>query len=55
MGGHRDNPAGVKSSQPCAPRKANLVVYLVGGVLDRNPKLPEQLGPHKVTPSGAVR
>jgi hypothetical protein len=29
-------------------RKANLVVYLVGGVQDRYPKLLEQLGPHKV-------
>lgn len=31
-----------------SPRKANLVVYLVGGVQDRCPKLLEQLGPHKV-------
>jgi hypothetical protein len=31
-----------------SPRKANLVVYLVGGVQDRYPKLLEQLGPHKV-------
>lgn len=30
-----------------SPRKANLVVYLVGGVEDRYPKLLEQLGPHK--------
>jgi hypothetical protein len=28
-------------------RKANLVLYLVGGVKDRYPKLLEQLGPHK--------
>jgi hypothetical protein len=31
-----------------APRKASLVVYLVGGVQDRYPRLLEQLGPHKV-------
>jgi hypothetical protein len=31
-----------------SPRKPNLVVYLVGGVEDRYPKLLEQLGPHKV-------
>ena len=31
-----------------SPRKANLVVYLVGGVQDRYPKLLQQLGPHKV-------
>jgi hypothetical protein len=31
-----------------SPRKANLVLYLVGGVHDRHPKLLEQLGPHKV-------
>jgi hypothetical protein len=30
-----------------APRKANLVLYLVGGVEERYPKLLEQLGPHK--------
>jgi hypothetical protein len=30
-----------------SPRKANLVVYLVGGFEDRYPKLLEQLGPHK--------
>jgi hypothetical protein len=30
------------------PRKANLVVYLVGGAPDRYPKLLEQLGPHKL-------
>jgi hypothetical protein len=30
-----------------SPRKANLVVYLVGGYEDRYPKLLEQLGPHK--------
>jgi hypothetical protein len=29
-----------------APRKANLVVYLVGGFEDRYPKLLERLGPH---------
>jgi len=29
-----------------SPRKANLVVYLVGGFEDRYPKLLEQLGPH---------
>jgi hypothetical protein len=28
-------------------RKANLVLYLVGGFKDRYPKLLEQLGPHK--------
>lgn len=31
-----------------SPRKANLVVYLVGGVQDRYPQLLERLGPHKV-------
>jgi hypothetical protein len=31
-----------------SPRKANLVLYLVGGVEERYPKLLEQLGPHKV-------
>jgi hypothetical protein len=31
-----------------APRKGNLVVYLVGGVQERYPALLEQLGPHKV-------
>jgi Domain of unknown function (DU1801) len=31
-----------------SPRKANLVVYLAGGVQDRDPKLLEQLGPHKL-------
>jgi Domain of unknown function (DU1801) len=31
-----------------SPRKANLVVYLVGGVQERYPKLLEQLGPHRV-------
>ena len=31
-----------------SPRKANLVVYLVGGFQDRYPKLLEQLGPHKL-------
>jgi Domain of unknown function (DU1801) len=31
-----------------SPRKANLVVYLVGGVQDRYPKLLKQLGRHKV-------
>jgi hypothetical protein len=30
-----------------SPRKANLVVYLVGGYEQRYPKLLEQLGPHK--------
>ena len=30
-----------------SPRKANLVVYLVGGFEDRYTKLLEQLGPHK--------
>jgi hypothetical protein len=30
-----------------APRKANLVLYLVGGLEDRYPKLLERLGPHK--------
>jgi hypothetical protein len=30
-----------------SPRKANLVVYLVGGFEDRYPRLLEQLGPHK--------
>jgi hypothetical protein len=31
-----------------SPRKANLVVYLVGGYQDRYPQLLEQLGPHKL-------
>ena len=31
-----------------SPRKANLVLYLVGGVQDRYPNLLEQLGPHKL-------
>ena len=31
-----------------SPRKANLVVYLVGGVQDRYPRLLEQLGPHRL-------
>jgi hypothetical protein len=31
-----------------SPRKANLVLYLVGGVTDRYPKLLERLGPHRV-------
>jgi Domain of unknown function (DU1801) len=30
-----------------SPRKANLVLYLVGGVADRYPQLLERLGPHK--------
>ena len=30
-----------------SPRKANLVLYLVGGLEDRYPKLLERLGPHK--------
>jgi hypothetical protein len=30
-----------------SPRKANLVLYLVGGVADRDPKLLERLGPHR--------
>jgi Domain of unknown function (DU1801) len=30
-----------------SPRKANLVLYLVGGVADRYPRLLERLGPHK--------
>ena len=31
-----------------SPRKASLVVYLVGGIEARYPKLLEQLGPHKL-------
>jgi Domain of unknown function (DU1801) len=31
-----------------SPRKAALVVYLVGGVEERYPKLLEKLGPHKL-------
>jgi Domain of unknown function (DU1801) len=31
-----------------SPRKANLVVYLVGGVEERYPKVLQALGPHKV-------
>jgi hypothetical protein len=30
-----------------SPRKANLVLYLVGGVQDRYPALLERLGPHR--------
>jgi hypothetical protein len=30
-----------------SPRKAHLVVYLVGSAQDRYPELLEQLGPHK--------
>ena len=30
-----------------SPRKANLVVYLVGGFEERYPELLEQLGPHR--------
>jgi len=30
-----------------APRKAGLVLYLVGGIEDRYPQLLERLGPHK--------
>lgn len=30
-----------------SPRKANLVLYLVGGVTDRYPKLLGRLGPHR--------
>lgn len=30
-----------------SPRKANLVVYLVGGFEDRYPKLLDRLGPHR--------
>ena len=30
-----------------SPRKANLVVYLVGGFEDRYPRLLDKLGPHK--------
>ena len=31
-----------------SPRKAHLVLYLVGGIQDRYPKLLQQLGPHKL-------
>jgi Domain of unknown function (DU1801) len=31
-----------------SPRNAHLVLYLVGGVQDRYPRLLQQLGPHKV-------
>jgi Domain of unknown function (DU1801) len=31
-----------------SPRKSNLVLYLVGGVQNRYPKLLQQLGPHKL-------
>jgi hypothetical protein len=31
-----------------SPRKANLVLYLVGGVQDRYAKLLQRLGPHRV-------
>ncbi len=30
-----------------SPRKANLVIYLIGGFEDRHGKLVERLGPHK--------
>jgi hypothetical protein len=36
-----------------SPRKANLVLYLVGGIADRYPQLLERLGPHK-TGSGCL-
>jgi hypothetical protein len=42
--GHKGTAALVGFS----PRKANLVLYLVGGVQDRYPQLLRQLGPHKV-------
>jgi hypothetical protein len=41
--GHKGTAALVGFS----PRKAHLVLYLVGGVADRYPKLLERLGPHK--------
>jgi Domain of unknown function (DU1801) len=31
-----------------SPRKANIVVYLVGGVQDRYPQLGRRLGPRKI-------
>jgi hypothetical protein len=31
-----------------SPRKTSLVLYLVGGVRDRYPKLLQQLGPHRI-------
>jgi uncharacterized protein DUF1801 len=40
--GHEGDAALVSFS----PRKANLVLYFVGGVEDRYPKLLERLGPH---------
>jgi len=43
-GGHEGTAALVGLS----PRKANVVLYLVGGVTDRYPKLLERLGPHKL-------
>jgi hypothetical protein len=41
--GHKGTAALVGFS----PRRANLVLYLVGGVQDRYPKLLQRLGPHK--------
>jgi Domain of unknown function (DU1801) len=41
--GHR----GTSPSAGLAPRKQQLVVYLVGGFEDRHDKLLAQLGPHK--------
>jgi Domain of unknown function (DU1801) len=41
--GHEGTAALVSFS----PRKTSLVLYLVGGVEDRYPKLLERLGPHK--------
>jgi Domain of unknown function (DU1801) len=38
---------GVAPLASFSPRKANLVVYLIGGYEDRHHKLVERLGPHK--------
>jgi hypothetical protein len=40
--------AGTAALVGFSPRKANLVLYLVGGVQDRYPELLQRLGPHKV-------
>jgi len=42
--GHKGTAALVGFS----PRRAHLVLYLVGGIQDRYPDLLQQLGPHKI-------
>jgi Domain of unknown function (DU1801) len=40
--------AGTSALVAFSPRKASLVLYLVGGIEDRYPKLLQRLGPHTV-------